>query len=74
MGDNYMIQNDQQGQENEQHQRVEKYDYSQPRQANKTISKWSGLIEASHKFDAQFFAISPREAKFLDPQQKMKYN
>ena len=50
---------------------VEKYYSPQPRQANKTISKWSGLIEASDKFDAQFFAISPREAKFLDPQQKL---
>ncbi len=50
---------------------VNQYYSPHPQQPNKTISKWSGLIEGSDQFDAQFFAISPREAKTLDPQQKL---
>ncbi|MGB8690435.1 MAG: beta-ketoacyl synthase N-terminal-like domain-containing protein [Microcoleus sp.] len=50
---------------------VEKYYSPHPQQRNKTISKWAGLIQGSDQFDAQFFAISPREAKSLDPQQRL---
>ncbi|WP_414588368.1 type I polyketide synthase [Scytonema sp. PCC 10023] len=50
---------------------VQKYYSPNPQERNKSISKWSGLIEASDEFDAQFFGISPREAKMLDPQQRL---
>ncbi len=50
---------------------VKKYYSPHPQQRNKTISKWAGLIQGSDQFDAQFFAISPREAKSLDPQQRL---
>jgi len=50
---------------------VNKYYSPHPQQRNKTISKWAGLIQGSDQFDAQFFAISPREAKSLDPQQRL---
>ncbi|MEA5576038.1 type I polyketide synthase [Anabaena sp. UHCC 0451] len=50
---------------------VQKYYSPNPQERNKTISKWSGFIEASDQFDTQFFGISPREAKMLDPQQRL---
>lgn len=50
---------------------VQKYYSPNPQERNKSISKWSGLIEASDEFDAQFFGVSPREAKMTDPQQRL---
>ncbi|MUG91820.1 acyltransferase domain-containing protein [Scytonema sp. UIC 10036] len=50
---------------------VQKYYSLNPQERNKSISKWSGLIEASDEFDPQFFGISPREAKAIDPQQRL---
>ena len=34
---------------------VQKYYSPNPQERNKSISKWSGLIEASDEFDAQIF-------------------
>ncbi|NVO09897.1 MAG: hypothetical protein HXX16_08060 [Bacteroidales bacterium] len=38
---------------------------------NKTVSKWAALIENVDRFDAQFFNITPEEALFMDPQERL---
>ena len=39
--------------------------------ANKTSSIWGGFIDYADCFDASFFNVSPREASFMDPQQRI---
>ncbi|MEU9123593.1 SDR family NAD(P)-dependent oxidoreductase [Streptomyces sp. NPDC048506] len=41
------------------------------REFNKTNSVWGGFVDDVDCFDADFFQISPREARSMDPQQRM---
>jgi amino acid adenylation domain-containing protein len=42
-----------------------------PEAGNKTYSRWGGFLEGIDGFDSAFFHISPREARLIDPQQRL---
>ena len=48
-----------------------KYYDPDPNVANKSISKWGGLLKNNARFDTLFFNIAPREAERMDPQQRL---
>ncbi|MDE1462572.1 beta-ketoacyl synthase N-terminal-like domain-containing protein [Spartinivicinus poritis] len=42
-----------------------------PHSPGKSYSKWMGLLDEAEYFDPLFFNISPAEAPFIDPQQRL---
>lgn len=48
-----------------------KYFDTDKNERGKSYSKWGGFIDNYDKFDPLFFKISPREADFLDPQERV---
>ncbi|MGN8844968.1 SDR family NAD(P)-dependent oxidoreductase [Niallia sp. HCP3S3_B10] len=46
----------------------ERWDY---KQYPDITCKWGGFVEDADKFDPQFFSISPRNAAFMDPQERL---
>ena len=49
---------------------IEKY-YDKEGREGKTNSKWMGALENADKFDPLFFNISPVQAEWMDPQQRI---
>lgn len=46
--------------------------FSQDRDASgRHYSKWGGFISGVDEFEPQFFNISPRDAKYIDPQERL---
>ncbi len=50
---------------------VEKYYAAQGQEAGKSCSRWMGRLEEMELFDPLFFNISPAEAEWMDPQQRL---
>lgn len=50
---------------------VEEYYDSDPSVPNKINTRWGGFIEQISKFDYSFFNLSPREAAYIDPQERL---
>ena len=45
--------------------------YSERQEAGKTNARWCGSISGVKEFEPLFFEISPREAEYMDPRQRL---
>ncbi|RDZ28511.1 SDR family NAD(P)-dependent oxidoreductase [Lysobacter silvisoli] len=45
--------------------------YTSDRDQPGHYSRWGGFIQGADEFDAQFFNVSPREAPYIDPQERL---
>lgn len=43
----------------------------EPGKAGKTYAKWGGFLSNIYEFDPMFFELSPRQAEFMEPRQRL---
>ena len=50
---------------------IDRYYSADPDSPGKMSSRWGGFLPGWDRFDAEFFGIAPREARMMDPQQRV---
>ncbi|MGN7995396.1 SDR family NAD(P)-dependent oxidoreductase [Chitinophaga sp. 22308] len=55
----------------EERWRQSSYYHPDPAESGMSYSRWMGILDDIDRFDPLFFNISPKEATFMDPQQRL---